>query len=99
MDMQHTINLTLGALLGLVGFLGGLVFSYLNGQLKENRDNLTKTNDKLTQIEVLVAGKYITREETVAYNEMLLKELHGIREDIHSCMLQKRRKDDEQHKC
>lgn len=88
------INLTLGALLGLVGFLGGLVFSYLNGQLKENRENLTKTNDKLTQIEVLVAGKYMTREEMATHTDMVLKELHGIREDIHSCMLQKRRKDD-----
>lgn len=88
------INLTLGALLGLVGFLGGLVFSYLNGQLKENRDNLTKTNDKLSQIEVLVAGRYITREEMANHTDMVLKEeLHGIREDIHSCMLQKRRED------
>jgi len=92
------INLTLGALLGLVGFLGGLVFSYLNGQLKENRENLTKTNDKLTQIEVLVAGKYMTREEMVTHTDMVLKELHGIQEDIHSCMLQKRRKDDT-HEC
>ena len=88
------INLTLGALLSLVGFLGGLVFSYLNSQIKENRDSVGRVNDRLGQIEVLVAGKYMTREEMAAHTEMVLKELHGIREDIKSCMLHKRRKED-----
>ena len=86
-DTQTMIN----ALLGLVAFLGGWFVHSFQSQLKDNKGEIKETKDRLPAVEVLVAGKYPTRDEL---KELVLDRFDTIQQDIRSCMLQKRRKDD-----
>lgn len=81
-------------LLTLVAFLGGWVMHSFRAQLNDNRNYIKETSDRVHAVEVLVAGKYVTREELAAHTETVLKKLDTIQSDIRSCMLHKRRKDD-----
>ena len=81
-------------LLTLVAFLGGWVMHSFRAQLNDNRNDIKETSDRVHAVEVLVAGKYITREESEANTATILKELRTIHMDIRSCMLHKQRKDD-----
>lgn len=81
-------------LLTLVAFLGGWVMHSFRAQLNDNRNDIKETSDRVHAVEVLVAGKYVTREELAVHTETVLKKLDTIQGDIRSCMLHKRRKDD-----
>ncbi len=81
-------------LLTLVAFLGGWVMHSFRAQLNDNRNDIKETSDRVHAVEVLVAGKYITREESEANTATILKELRTIHMDVRSCMLHKQRKDD-----
>lgn len=94
MDLQMMINI----MLGLIAFLGGWVMHSFKSQLNDNKDEIRDAKDRVHAVEVLVAGKYITKEEMTGHTDRVLDELKGIRDDIKSCMLQKRRKDDN-HEC
>lgn len=63
-------------------------------QLNDNKDEIKATNERLHAVELLVAGKYVTREEMQAYTESVLNKLNTIQTDIRTCMLHNRRKDD-----
>lgn len=81
-------------LLTLVAFLGGWVMHSFRTQLNDNRNDIKETSDRVHAVEVLVAGKYVTREELAAHTETVLNKLDTIQSDIRSCMLHKRREDD-----
>jgi len=66
-------------------------------QLKDNKDEIKATNERMHEIELLVAGKYVTREEIKAHNDVVLAELKTIQTDIRTCMLHNGRKDDLPH--
>lgn len=91
MDLQTMIN----TMLGLIAFLGG----WIKAQIQDNRNEISETRTKLHEIELTVAGKYVTRDELAEHSAIVMKKLDEIQSDIRSCMLQKRREDDEQHKC
>jgi len=91
MDAQQMINV----LLGLVAFFGGWVMHSFKSQIRDNSEAISKTTDRLTEVELLVAGKYITRDEMLAQNLTLLNELRDIHKDIQTCMFRNRRKDDD----
>ena len=63
-------------------------------QLNDNRNDIKEASARIQEVEVLVAGKYVTREELAAHTATVLKKLDTIQGDIRSCMLHKRRKDD-----
>lgn len=90
MDAHQTMT----TLLTLVAFLGGWVMHSFRTQLNDNRNDIKETSDRVHAVEVLVAGKYVTREELAAHTETVLNKLDTIQGDIRSCMLHKRREDD-----
>jgi len=49
--------------IGVIGVLGGWVLSTVWGAVKDLQDADKELADKVAAIEVLVAGRYITREE------------------------------------
>ena len=59
MDLQDFINLALGA----ISFLGGWVVKNLQDSMKSLRDADERLTLKVQSIEVLVAGQYIKRED------------------------------------
>lgn len=59
MDMQLAFDLAVG----IAGFLGGWVLFNINDSLKSLKDADTSLMTKVQAIEVLVAGRYVTREE------------------------------------
>ena len=81
-------------LLTLVAFLGGWVMHSFRAQLNDNRNDIKETSDRVHAVEVLVAGKSVTREELAAHTETVLNKLDTIQGDIRLCMLHRRRKDD-----
>jgi len=82
------------AFLSIFAFLSGWIMNSFRQQLRDNRDDIKETNKKMSEIEVLVAGKYVTRNESELQHETLLNKLDTIQKDIRSCMLHNRRKDD-----
>jgi len=81
-------------LLGIIAFFGGWIMHSFRAQLADNRADIKATNDRLHEVEVLVAGKYVTREEAKEQTDIILNKLDTIQKDIRSCMLHNRRKDD-----
>ena len=59
MESQDLINLALGA----ISFLGGWIVKNLQESMKSLRESDEKLANKVQQIEVLVAGQYIKRED------------------------------------
>lgn len=84
----------INAMLGLLAFLGGWFVHSFKEQLNNNRQDIKDTADRVHAVEVLVAGKYVTREEAKEQTDIILKKLDTIQTDIRSCMLHNRRKDD-----
>jgi len=84
MDWQIMFNFLLGALFAIVGAL------YTNLATRIN-----KIEEKQHLLDVLVAGKYPTKDEVNVVNKEILDKLDEIKKDINACMLQHpRRKDD-----
>lgn len=81
MDLQTMIN----AMLGLIAFLGGWVINSFKIEIKENQKISKEISDRLNQIEILVAGKYITREEFDKKFDAMFRKLDTIEIEIKSC--------------
>lgn len=81
-------------LLSIVAFFGGWIMHSFRAQLNDNRNDIKEASARIQEVEVLVAGKYVTREELAAHTATVLKKLDTIQGDIRSCMLHKRREDD-----
>ena len=78
MDSQTVIN----GLLTLSAFFGGLWVRGLSDSMKELKKTDLVLADKVQSIEVLVAGKYVTREEVKQLSEALFRKLDRIEEKI-----------------
>lgn len=59
MDNQTAFNI----LLSLVAFLGGYVINSLNASIRSMQKTDSDLADKVQQIEVLVAGQYVKRDD------------------------------------
>lgn len=66
--------------IGVIGVLGGWVLSTVWGAVKDLQDADKELADKVAAIEVLVAGRYITREEFNATFNQVFERLDRIRD-------------------
>lgn len=78
MDTQTIIN----SLLALVAFFGGVWVRGLSDSMKALQVTDKELVDKVQSIELLVAGKYVPREELKAFEEALFKKLDRIESKI-----------------
>jgi len=74
MEAQQIIN----TLIGVVGALGGWWMRIMYQSLEELKVQDTKLAEKVSGIEVLVAGKYVTREDFEKKVDMLFSKLDKI---------------------
>lgn len=74
MDTQTVIN----TLLALCAFFGGIWVRGIADSMRELKITDTLLADKVQAIEVLVAGKYVMREELKAFEDALFKKLDRI---------------------
>jgi len=69
-DYQVLFNIVIG----LLGTIGGWLLNTMWSSLKDLQAADTKLAEKVSAIEVLVAGQYVTREEfTTTMNAMFMK--------------------------
>lgn len=89
MDGQTMFNFILGALFTINCSLIGIIYSSISSRL-------SKVEEKSNLLEVLVNGKYMTREEALSNNHEVLNKLEEIQKDINACRLEhhRRRGDD-----
>lgn len=66
--------------IGVIGVLGGWVLSTVWGAVKDLQEADKELADKVAAIEVLVAGRYITREEFNSTFNQVFERLDKIRD-------------------
>jgi len=74
MDSQTAFNI----LLSLVAFLGGYVLKTFNDSIKTLQQKDSELTDKVQQIEVLVAGQYVKRDDMEKMANALFAKLDKI---------------------
>ena len=52
----------INTMLGLIAFLGGWIMHSFKSQINDNRKDIKEAADRVHAVELLVAGKYVTRE-------------------------------------
>jgi hypothetical protein len=67
-----------------LGALLGLIVRFLWAVVIEIQTEHKKLADRVSAIDVLVAGKYITREETTKFSERIFAQLNSILEKLDS---------------
>jgi hypothetical protein len=78
MDLQLAFNIALAIIAGLAGWF----MKFLAGELKELKQNDEKLAKSLKEIEVLVAGKYVTRDELTRTMDTVFGKLDRIADMI-----------------
>ena len=78
MDYQNLFNAAVGLCGGLGAFLLSVIWSKLDGLQKRSEE----LADKLSSVEVLVAGRYVTREEFSNACNILFAKLDSIAEKL-----------------
>lgn len=73
---QDTVNTVISGVFMVVGW----VLKTLWSSLKELQSADTRLAEKVQNIEVLVAGKYVTREDFINFNNAIFKKLDDIEE-------------------
>ena len=61
--MNNEYQVFFDVAVGVIGVLGGWVLNTVWGAVKDLQDADRELAEKVSQIEVLVAGRYITRDE------------------------------------
>lgn len=70
------------AMFVIAGALGGWIMKIIWDSVKSLRDADRQLTEKVNAIEVLVAGKYVTREEFAEITRQLLKKLDSISDKL-----------------
>ena len=78
MDHQTVINIAIG----LIGALGGWILTIVWGAVKDLQNADRELAEKVSNIEVLVAGKYVTREEFITTVNSVFAKLDRIQDLI-----------------
>lgn len=81
MDYQLVINI----LLALVSFFGGWFVKSLKDQINDIRSDHNSTKTRLQNVELLVAGQYVTRTEFEAKVNALFMKLDKIQDGVTAC--------------
>jgi hypothetical protein len=72
--MQADYQVLFNIVIGILGAMGGWMLNTMWVSLKDLQAADTKLAEKVSAIEVLVAGQYVTREEfTTTMNAMFMK--------------------------
>jgi len=88
LDLQNMINMAFGSIIGLIGFLLGVIYGNLKGQIKELKDAHEKLDDKVDD----VREKYLTRDDL----KDIFAKFDEVIKEIHACKLDhNKRKTDE----
>lgn len=74
MDYQTALNITLS----LISFLGGYVLYSIRESIKNLQQRDSELTDKVQQIEVLVAGQYVKRDDMEKMANALFAKLDKI---------------------
>jgi len=80
MDAQTAINLAFA----LVGVLGGWILNSLRDSIKTLHEQDGQLADKVQEIEVLVAGAYVKRDEMEKLSDAIFKKLDRIEHKLDS---------------
>ena len=78
MNNQDIINILIGLLSGIFGFLLNQVWS----TVKDLQQADTSLATKVSEIEVLVAGNYVHKSELIVISEALFKKLDKIEDKL-----------------
>jgi hypothetical protein len=81
MGGQAVVEISI-SILGLLVSIGGFVLKSFQSELKELRDKQQTQADKIGDIEVLVAGAYVTRQEMIQAMSSVNAKLDRISEQI-----------------
>lgn len=70
--------------LAIAGFgaIGGFFMKWLFSELRDLKNKAKETDNKLAQVELLVTGKYITRDEALAVFDKMFEKLDRIDERL-----------------
>lgn len=74
MDWQWIAN---GAF-SIIAFLGGIVYNNIRSGMKAQDDELTKLADKVHEIDKLVAGNYVHKDDLQKVTDALFRKLDQI---------------------
>lgn len=78
MDFQTGFNIVIG----IVGFLGGFILNTIWQSLKDLQKADKELIDRVHEVETLVAGQYVKRDEFAAKIEAMFAKLDRIEEKI-----------------
>lgn len=78
MEAQTILNVAFA----LVGALGGWVLKFMHGSLRDMRYDVASLTDKVQNIEVLVAGQYVKREDMNDLARALFAKLDRIEQKL-----------------
>lgn len=81
MGWQTTVEIALAAL-GLFSTLVGFIVKSIQAEMKEIREKYNAHRDKISDVEVLVAGVYVTRQEMKQEMTEVNKKLDSIIDKI-----------------
>lgn len=77
-ELQQLFNI----LVTVSGLLGGWFLKVIDDNLKETRRHNKELSDKLSDMEVLVAGQYVRRDDLDRHIEAIFKKLDRIEEKL-----------------
>ncbi|NDB69904.1 MAG: hypothetical protein EB015_18270 [Methylocystaceae bacterium] len=80
--MNSEIQVFFDVAVGVIGVLGGWVLNTVWGAVKDLQEADKDLAEKVGQIEVLVAGRYITREEFNTVLNQVFTKLDTIRDIV-----------------
>ena len=78
MDYQALFNIALG----IAGFLGGWWMKVLHESVRDLQESDKKLAEKVSQIEVLVAGNYVRRDDFDKSVEAIFRKLDRIEDKL-----------------
>ena len=78
MDYQLGFNIAIG----LAGFLGGWVLKNLHEVMRDLQEDDKEIIKKISEIEVLVAGEYVKKDDLAVFSSAIFSKLDRIEERL-----------------
>lgn len=81
-DMTVDFQVLFNIAVGLAGFLGGWLLNVMWESIKDMQSSDKDLADKVSKIEVLVAGQYVPRSEYQGFQQDITKALRRIEDKL-----------------